>query len=171
MGTASRLPELIVSLTNHGLGATVQIPDVGKVVESQARERMQRASTKMDWTNYHDYDEVSDDVHVFIIQTISPQLCIWVRCRHITYKLLPSKLSTNSLTLYPFPPQINAWMSSLVADHPDLCSLEHVGTSYEGRVMNLLTVGSGGADKPGIFIDGGRTGSSRFFTLACFVVQ
>lgn len=50
---------------------------------------------------------------------------------------------------------INAWMAQLVTDHPDLCALRKVGTSYEGRDMNLLTVGKGGADKPGIFIDGG----------------
>lgn len=52
-------------------------------------------------------------------------------------------------------PQINSWMAQLATDHPDLCKLEKVGTSFEGRTMNLLTLGSGGADKPGIFIDGG----------------
>ncbi|XP_063847981.1 carboxypeptidase B-like [Scylla paramamosain] len=50
---------------------------------------------------------------------------------------------------------INRWMAQLASDHPDLCTLETVGKSYEGRPMNLLTVGKGGADKPGIFIDGG----------------
>uniref|UniRef100_A0A0P4VZ04 Peptidase M14 domain-containing protein n=1 Tax=Scylla olivacea TaxID=85551 RepID=A0A0P4VZ04_SCYOL len=54
-------------------------------------------------------------------------------------------------------PQINRWMAQLASDHPDLCTLETVGKSYEGRPMNLLTVGKGGADKPGIFIDGGKT--------------
>ncbi|KAG0701372.1 Carboxypeptidase B [Chionoecetes opilio] len=49
---------------------------------------------------------------------------------------------------------ITAWMASLAAQHPDLCSMEQVGTSYEGRPMYLLTISKGGTDKPGIFIDG-----------------
>ncbi|KAK8397433.1 hypothetical protein O3P69_004877 [Scylla paramamosain] len=58
-------------------------------------------------------------------------------------------------TAYHDSDTINRWMAQLASDHPDLCTLETVGKSYEGRPMNLLTVGKGGADKPGIFIDGG----------------
>ncbi|XP_050697047.1 carboxypeptidase B-like [Eriocheir sinensis] len=58
-------------------------------------------------------------------------------------------------TSYHTYDEINDWLASLVSTYPTLCSIEAVGTSYEGRTMNLLTIGKGGADKPGIFIDGG----------------
>lgn len=48
-----------------------------------------------------------------------------------------------------------AWLDSLASDYPSLCRVEDVGTTYEGRTMRLFTIGTGAADNPGIFIDGG----------------
>ncbi|KAK8397132.1 hypothetical protein O3P69_004667 [Scylla paramamosain] len=53
---------------------------------------------------------------------------------------------------------ITKWLTSLSKDYPNLCTLEEVGKSYEGRPMKLFMVGKGGADNPGIFIDGGSHG-------------
>jgi len=61
----------------------------------------------MDWTSYHDYDEIM------------------------------------------------AWMEELTAANPDVCSIQDVGQSYEGRTMKMLTIGSGDASNPGVFVDGG----------------
>lgn len=48
-----------------------------------------------------------------------------------------------------------AWLDSLASDYPSLCRVEDVGTSYEGRTLKLIVIGTGAADNPGIFIDGG----------------
>lgn len=50
---------------------------------------------------------------------------------------------------------IMAWLESLATEYPDLCSIEDVGTSYEGRTMKLFRLGSGPDTNPGIFVDGG----------------
>nr|XP_053647888.1 carboxypeptidase B [Cherax quadricarinatus] len=51
--------------------------------------------------------------------------------------------------------EIMAWLDTLATEYPELCTVEEVGNSYEDRVMKLLKLGKGGADKPIIFIDGG----------------
>ncbi|KAK3870803.1 hypothetical protein Pcinc_023998 [Petrolisthes cinctipes] len=51
--------------------------------------------------------------------------------------------------------QITGWLDSLATDYPSVCKTEDVGTTYEGRTMKLITIGTGAADNPGIFIDGG----------------
>ncbi|XP_042856915.1 carboxypeptidase B-like [Penaeus japonicus] len=51
--------------------------------------------------------------------------------------------------------EIEAWLEELATTNPGLCSVEEIGTTYEGRTMKMLTLGKGGAGKPGIFIDGG----------------
>merc|ERR1712002_580263 len=51
--------------------------------------------------------------------------------------------------------EIMEWLDSLATDFPDLCTVEDVGKSYEGRTMKMLRLGSGPDTNPGIFIDGG----------------
>ncbi|XP_071538310.1 carboxypeptidase B-like [Panulirus ornatus] len=58
-------------------------------------------------------------------------------------------------TSYHTYQEIMDWLESLAADHPDLCKVENVGSSFEGRTMKMLTLGKGGPGKPAIFIDGG----------------
>lgn len=58
-------------------------------------------------------------------------------------------------TSYHTYQEIMDWLESLATDHPDLCKVENVGSSFEGRTMKMLTLGKGGPGKPAIFIDGG----------------
>ncbi|KAK7082274.1 hypothetical protein SK128_016692 [Halocaridina rubra] len=58
-------------------------------------------------------------------------------------------------TSYHTYDEITEWLDSLATDYPSLCTVEDVGTSYEGRTMKLLKLGTGPATNPGIFIDGG----------------
>lgn len=61
MVTHQQLPQLTAFLTSHGLEAGVGISDVGKLVEEQMSGIFMRGVKFMDWTDYHDYDTVSDD--------------------------------------------------------------------------------------------------------------
>lgn len=58
-------------------------------------------------------------------------------------------------TSYHTLDEINGYLDYMVATYPDLCSTIDIGTSYEGRNMQLLKISTGGSDKPGVFIDGG----------------
>merc|ERR1712212_273131 len=51
--------------------------------------------------------------------------------------------------------EIMGYLDYLAATYPDLCSLENIGQSYEGRTMTMLKISTGGSGKPGVFIDGG----------------
>lgn len=63
MAHAFRLPALKKTLELIGLDEfEVMISNVGAVVEAEARAQQAAKSTKMDWLNYHDYDEVSSIV-------------------------------------------------------------------------------------------------------------
>ncbi len=37
--------------------------------------------------------------------------------------------------------QINTWLNGLASAYWDLCTVESIGRSYEGRDMRLITVG------------------------------
>ncbi|XP_040286964.1 carboxypeptidase B [Bufo bufo] len=50
---------------------------------------------------------------------------------------------------------INAWSANIAAQYPSLVSRSQLGTSYEGRPIYLLKVGSSGANKKAVFIDCG----------------
>ncbi|CAL4085605.1 unnamed protein product [Meganyctiphanes norvegica] len=58
-------------------------------------------------------------------------------------------------TSYHTLDEINGYLDYLATTYPDLCSIENIGTSYEGRTMNMLKISTGGSGKPGLFIDGG----------------
>lgn len=75
----------------------------------------------------------------------------------LTYKLTTHTHSPKNLnhTSRLGHPQINAWLDELATNNPTLCKVSNVGTSYEGRTMKLLTIGTGAADNPGVFVDGG----------------
>jgi len=52
--------------------------------------------------------------------------------------------------------QINAAITQLATAHPDIVKIEKIGTSHEGRPINLVKVTSKtGSNKPGIWLDGG----------------
>lgn len=110
MATAFQLPVLKKTLAGLGLDFKVQVSDVSALLKAQqmAQEKARANGPRsMDWTSYHQYDEIMD------------------------------------------------WLESLATDYPSLCSVEDVGTTYEGRTMKLLKLGSGPETNPGIFIDGG----------------
>nr|QFR04920.1 metallocarboxypeptidase [Euphausia superba] len=58
-------------------------------------------------------------------------------------------------TSYHTLDEINGYLDYLAETYPDLCSIVNIGSSYEGRTMNMLKISTGGEGKPGIFIDGG----------------
>ncbi|XP_043943086.1 carboxypeptidase A1-like isoform X2 [Protopterus annectens] len=51
--------------------------------------------------------------------------------------------------------EINAFIDQLVAENPGLVSKTVIGTSYEGRPLNLLKFSTGGTNRPAIWIDTG----------------
>lgn len=57
MATAQQLPKLAAHFHRSGLKAELRLGDVGRLVEEQKKERSNGRA--MDWTSYHDYDEVS----------------------------------------------------------------------------------------------------------------
>ncbi|XP_030764995.1 carboxypeptidase B-like [Sitophilus oryzae] len=61
---------------------------------------------------------------------------------------------------YMFHHEMNAYLRRVAAQYPNIATLEHFGTSYEGREMLLIRVSSGPSSnpdvpKPTIFIDAG----------------
>ncbi|KAK3859816.1 hypothetical protein Pcinc_034096 [Petrolisthes cinctipes] len=106
MATAFQLPSLRMVMDHLNIKYQVMIPNVAKLVREDYQARA-KAPKAMDWTSYHDYDEIT------------------------------------------------AWLDELATNNPGLCKVSDVGTSYEGRTMKVLTLGTGAADNPGIFIDGG----------------
>lgn len=58
-------------------------------------------------------------------------------------------------TAYHTYDEIMAWTDSLATTYPNLVTVSNIGLSYEGRVMKMVTVSTGGTGKPAIFVDGG----------------
>ncbi|XP_033123569.1 carboxypeptidase A1-like [Anneissia japonica] len=50
--------------------------------------------------------------------------------------------------------EINAWIDDIVSEYPTLASKVRVGSSYEGRSIYALKLGSG-KDKPIVWLEGG----------------
>ncbi|KAG7175044.1 Carboxypeptidase B-like 5 [Homarus americanus] len=112
MAPAFQLPVLKKTLTQVGLKFTTMISDVGGLVaQEKAARDAARASAPgtMDWTSYHEYDEIM------------------------------------------------GWMDTVAKDHPDVCTVENVGKSYQQHDMKLLKLGKG-VNKPIIFLEGGLEG-------------
>ncbi|XP_020836589.1 carboxypeptidase B [Phascolarctos cinereus] len=63
--------------------------------------------------------------------------------------------SGHSYETYNSWDQIEAWTEQIAAENPELISRSVIGTTFEGRSMYLLKVGTAGSDKPAIFIDCG----------------
>ena len=52
--------------------------------------------------------------------------------------------------------EIQAYLSQLAADHPDIATVDTIGDTYEGRQISIIRISSGGdGTKPIILIDGG----------------
>ncbi|XP_076171820.1 carboxypeptidase B [Ptiloglossa arizonensis] len=64
----------------------------------------------------------------------------------------PGKLS---FTYYPNNKEISEYLEYVTKTHGDVASLINIGTSFEGRQMNVLRLSTGGKNKPAIFIDAG----------------
>lgn len=50
---------------------------------------------------------------------------------------------------------MNEYLDYLTKAYSNVASLITIGNSYEGRVMKVLKLSTGGKNKPAIFIDGG----------------
>ena len=54
---------------------------------------------------------------------------------------LDNELAPGRLLTHPHPVyQITAWMRGLAKEHDNLVTMLNIGTTYEGRPMNLLKV-------------------------------
>jgi len=51
--------------------------------------------------------------------------------------------------------EIYNWVDSLVAKYPGHVSTQSIGNTFEKRDMRLVKIGTGGADKPGYFLEAG----------------
>ncbi|KAK1169071.1 carboxypeptidase A1-like isoform X1 [Acipenser oxyrinchus oxyrinchus] len=51
--------------------------------------------------------------------------------------------------------EIYSWMDSLEAEYPDLVSKIQIGSSFEGRPINVLKFSTGGSNRPAIWLDSG----------------
>ena len=60
MATAPQMLRLNTTLNQHSLTANVKVNDVGSLVEEQMTASYMRGSRVMDWTDYHDFNTVSD---------------------------------------------------------------------------------------------------------------
>ncbi|XP_006616654.1 carboxypeptidase B-like [Apis dorsata] len=60
-----------------------------------------------------------------------------------------------SFTYYPKYNEVNEYLNYLTKAYSNVASLITIGNSYEGRVMKVLKLSTGGKNKPAIFIDGG----------------
>ncbi|KAG9429549.1 carboxypeptidase B [Apis mellifera carnica] len=60
-----------------------------------------------------------------------------------------------SFTYYPKYNEVNEYLDYLTKTYGNVASLITIGNSYEGRVMKVLKLSTGGKNKPAIFIDGG----------------
>ena len=75
--------------------------------------------------------------------------------------------------------EIKQYLEKVAAEYPDLCSLNSIGKSYEGRDIWALTITAGGtakaSEKPGIYVDanihaGEVTGSMAALYLIDYLV-
>ncbi|XP_033882891.2 carboxypeptidase A1-like isoform X2 [Acipenser ruthenus] len=51
--------------------------------------------------------------------------------------------------------EIYSWMDSLEAEYPDLVTKIQIGSSFEGRPINVLKFSTGGSNRPAIWLDSG----------------
>ncbi|XP_041114445.1 carboxypeptidase A1-like [Polyodon spathula] len=51
--------------------------------------------------------------------------------------------------------EIYSWMDSLEAEYPDLVTKIQIGSSFEGRPINVLKFSTGGSNRPAIWLDTG----------------
>jgi len=68
----------------------------------------------------------------------------------------PRVQNANQFTKFLTLDETNKFMQSLATNYPNIVKVEQIGSSIEGRPINVVKVGSdNGSDKPSIWIDGG----------------
>ncbi|CAH1779122.1 unnamed protein product [Owenia fusiformis] len=50
---------------------------------------------------------------------------------------------------------INDWLENVANSYSSIASTENIGSTYEGRTMKLIKIGSDGSNKPAIWLDAG----------------
>ncbi|KAK9680823.1 Zinc carboxypeptidase [Popillia japonica] len=60
-----------------------------------------------------------------------------------------------SFTEYQRYDAIQNYLSELATNYTDIVSVEEIGTSYEGRAINMIKIGAGASDNPIILVEGG----------------
>jgi len=81
---------------------------------------------------------------------------IWAKNIHQRcIKILPSGYKMNWNAYFKFD-AISEFLDHIASSHPEICSLQTIGKTIEGREIKLIKISSGGdKKKPAVFIEGG----------------
>ncbi|KAF2896455.1 hypothetical protein ILUMI_09720 [Ignelater luminosus] len=91
------------------------------------------------------YDTLIDDVDSAVLEEHERQIFF-----------PPTKQGRISFIKYHRHEEINAYLSRLAKDYPNLVSIQNIGKSYEGRDLDVIQISTNSsAGKPVIFIDAG----------------